>query len=110
MRRETDLFIDETKLSQLAERFRTPDGPDIEMATYYLVVSTRTLLNDLKLDEGMFGREVWFACEALKIRGEETPLSKWLDGDRKGPIPCPVEMDEKPQSTLMPQLDSAAKP
>jgi hypothetical protein len=76
------------KLAQLAEIFRSSRGPDYELANIYLNASTKTLLLDIKLDEGMFGEQIWMACEALRIRGEETDLSKWLLSDRK--LPCPV--------------------
>lgn len=75
------------QLLKLAEIFRTDHGPDMDMAAMYLKVSTNTLLNDLHLDEGMFGVEVWAAAEALKVRGEDTPFSRWLLSDRKQEMP-----------------------
>jgi len=74
-------------LQQLAYIFRSDKGPDYELAALYLKASTQTLINDLSLNEGMFGEQVWMACEALRIRCEETELSKWLLGDRKAPCP-----------------------
>ena len=80
---------------ELAQIFRTDKGPNYDRADIYLKVSTRTLLNDIRADEGMFGEEVWSACEALRIRGEETELSKWLLSDRKEPAPGVTNSSEK---------------
>lgn len=74
-------------LKQLARRFRTDKGPDYEMAKYYLRMPLKELQKAIHADEGIFGLEVWAACQALKVRGKATPLSKWLLSARKRQVP-----------------------